>query len=475
VRSAARDKAARTSSPCVRGAPLRQISGDESRRSVWCAGLGPRRAGYRRRFWGKNRCNRPFGWVTSVAGGAAEAPEGFQLGKIGLCSDGLVLSSETVSRRCYAETLFEALEFLQTVTPLRSALVTGFGDISTLKRRFEMIANLKVNPRASWFAMALVAAGVGVMLCVPVRAQPDSVSDAEHVASGDTEVVGQGVSGYAARGVDRVDPATSFFQPAVPASLLGEPVEPSAARLSFMKQSVRDYQLGPANDPEIVYRLSAEPVLRFSNPVGRAQDGSIFLWMDKQGRPVVAAQVSLNLKGNWVHEMSSLSPQPLTGKLKGGRLWTPTKAGVEFRPLVGAPVPAQTAVGRRAQMRAICDEFLVEDNFERKSWQELRPLSKPLVRYSQTGTELMDGALFAYVLTTDPEAYLILEARQGKDGRAWHYAFAAATFYPVKASRKGDVVFERNIERAEGGPTQPLYQFLYERASADLLPQPPKP
>jgi hypothetical protein len=77
VRFAARDKTVRTSFPCVRGAPLGRISGDESRRSVWCAGLGPRRGGYRRRFLGKNRCNRPFGWVTSAAGVAATAPAVF--------------------------------------------------------------------------------------------------------------------------------------------------------------------------------------------------------------------------------------------------------------------------------------------------------------------------------------------------------------------------------------------------------------
>src|SRR5262249_57133750 len=51
---AALAKPVRTSSPCVRGAPLGRLPGDERRRSVGCAGLRLRGGGYRRRggLWG---------------------------------------------------------------------------------------------------------------------------------------------------------------------------------------------------------------------------------------------------------------------------------------------------------------------------------------------------------------------------------------------------------------------------------------
>ena len=77
------DKRVRKPSPGVRGAPCRPISGAEPRRSIWCAGLRPRRRGYWRRFFGENRCNRSFGWVTLFPGVAVEAREGAHLGKIG--------------------------------------------------------------------------------------------------------------------------------------------------------------------------------------------------------------------------------------------------------------------------------------------------------------------------------------------------------------------------------------------------------
>ena len=53
-------------------------------RPVLYAGLRPQRGGYRRRYWGENRCNRSDEGVTSAAGVAAEAPGGVLLGKIGL-------------------------------------------------------------------------------------------------------------------------------------------------------------------------------------------------------------------------------------------------------------------------------------------------------------------------------------------------------------------------------------------------------
>ena len=88
-----------------------------------------------------------------------------------VCCDGLVLTLAAANRRCYAETLFQTLEFIQSVRPLQPALTTGFGDSSTIKRRFEMIANLRVNPRASWYGVTFAIVCLAAMLCVPVRGQ----------------------------------------------------------------------------------------------------------------------------------------------------------------------------------------------------------------------------------------------------------------------------------------------------------------
>jgi hypothetical protein len=83
VRFAARAKTVRRSFPYVQGAPLGWISGDESRRSVWCAGLGPRPSGYRLRFLGNNRCTRPFCVGKLSCWSRSRGPSGVHLGKIG--------------------------------------------------------------------------------------------------------------------------------------------------------------------------------------------------------------------------------------------------------------------------------------------------------------------------------------------------------------------------------------------------------
>jgi hypothetical protein len=51
----------------------------------------------------------------------------------------------------------------------------------------------------------------------------------------------------------------------------------AGARLAYMKESVLTYEIRPADDPDRPYTLQREPVLRFSNPVGRSRDGTVFL------------------------------------------------------------------------------------------------------------------------------------------------------------------------------------------------------
>lgn len=247
----------------------------------------------------------------------------------------------------------------------------------------------------------------------------------------------------------------------------------SEARLAYMKESVRVYDIRSADDPGISFELQAEPVLRFTNPVGRARDGSVFLWLDGERRPRVVAQATLNLRGIWVHEFSSLSPVPFTAKSSRGPVWSPSQGGVAFRPVPGAPKPARTVELRLMQMRALAREFTVEDEFERQSWQRLRLLPKPFARYGMEGSGTIDGALFCFVLTTDPEAYMMLEARVGEDGREWQYAFAPSTFYPLRASLRGKPVWERNIERPEGGPEKTLYQLRYSDEKVSAGPKAP--
>lgn len=226
-----------------------------------------------------------------------------------------------------------------------------------------------------------------------------------------------------------------------PSQPAGAKPDEAADRLAIMKTSVAEYRLTAADDHAKSYKLLVDPVLRFTNTVGNSKDGAVFLWLGEHKRPEVATQVFLTRDGRWIQELSSLSPKPLVAEAQGGTIWNPRSGGVEFKTINGAPKPADSEEQRLRQMRALTRDFIIEDDFRGNGWQTLRMLTKPFARYGAEGSELRDGALFCYVLTTDPEAYLMLEAREGKNGREWQYALAPMTIYALRASLKGSDVW----------------------------------
>jgi hypothetical protein len=62
---------------------------------------------------------------------------------------------------------------------------------------------------------------------------------------------------------------------------------------------------------------------------------------------------------------------------------------------------------------------------------QLRLLARPLYRYETESDQILDGAVFCYVHTTDPEALVVLEAITNGDKTHWEYAFARRTTLPV--------------------------------------------
>lgn len=133
-------------------------------------------------------------------------------------------------------------------------------------------------------------------------------------------------------------------------------------------------------------------------------------WVDSDGRPAV------------VHELHSLSPAKLESLGDAARDWKP-KGPVERHPLEGAPVPAESAVGRMSQMRALCRDLAARSEGAAGDRTELRLLPQPLYRYQSTNPDVLDGALFAFVCSvgTDPELFLQLEALRTPEGPRWHY------------------------------------------------------
>ena len=250
-------------------------------------------------------------------------------------------------------------------------------------------------------------------------------------------------------------------QPPVPADEV-VPDNP-AARLDFMKTSLGIYDLRPTEGRSGPFRLQPEPIFRLNNNISGVKDGAIFFWLDEAGRPAASVQVFVIPSGLWLHEFTSLVTFPMVAERRSAPAWSPARAGVEFRPIPDAPKPADTPEGRLRQMRALAQDFGAEDYFETKTWHHLRLLPKPLARYGKPGAAPTDGALFGLVLGSDPETFLMIEARPGPDGPAWQYAFAPMTCYPLKGTHKGKLVWELPL-RLDQPMDQPFTTRQYHPA-----------
>jgi len=233
-----------------------------------------------------------------------------------------------------------------------------------------------------------------------------------------------------------------------------------AARLEFMKASLKIYDLRPAGGGAAPLRLQLQPIFRLNNDISGVKDGAIFFWTDEADRPTASVQVFLVPSGLWLHEFTSLATAPLAAGLRAGPAWSPDRPGVEFRPIPEAPRPADSADARLRQIRALAQDFGAEDHFETKTWHHLRLLPKPLARYGKPGATPEDGAIFGLVLGSDPEAFLMIEARPGPTGPEWQSAFAPMTCYPLKGSCKGKAVWELPL-RMDQPPSSPFFCRQY--------------
>src|SRR5439155_6244699 len=134
---------------------------------------------------------------------------------------------------------------------------------------------------------------------------------------------------------------------------------------------------------------------RWSNPERNNGDGSLYLFTD-HGRPQVALTIYLTEdRKAWNHEFQSLAERELVAKKGPAVVWSPDQPGVEFKPVPGAPAPADSAAGRLVQLRALADRFSAAVTF-RGDRSALRRLAAPVYRYGDPKGSPLDGAVFAF-------------------------------------------------------------------------------
>lgn len=221
--------------------------------------------------------------------------------------------------------------------------------------------------------------------------------------------------------------------------------------LGWRKAELQTYMLSARDSGrEAPLDIQPEPVLSWSNPVRKAAFGGTFLWT-RSGRPQAIASV-FNTPTQVAHEFTSLAETPLVAMRDGETVWTPRR--VEFHELPDAPGPAESRPLRIAQMRKLADRFRV--TIGKDTNEVLRRLSQPLYRCPDSSAT--DGAVFAFVQTTDPEALLVFECT---GEREWRYAFARMTMFPVRAELDDKLVWESGPSVGRKADPETTYHNIY--------------
>jgi hypothetical protein len=211
----------------------------------------------------------------------------------------------------------------------------------------------------------------------------------------------------------------------------------TAQRLKDLKRAAGMYRIVLDTDRAKELALRDEPILRWTNPLRKTDDGAVFLWT-AGGRPeAIASFYRYRNEERLVeeHEFQSLATTGLTAARDGTVIWAPREAGLTLAPIPGAPKPGATPSERLRQMRTLAREFHAYFDLPRDQ-SELRLLTRPLYRYETSRPDLPDGALFAFVQTTDPEVLLLIEARPAGGALAWHYALARMSMVNLRAQHK---------------------------------------
>jgi len=237
------------------------------------------------------------------------------------------------------------------------------------------------------------------------------------------------------------------------------------AALKLTKEAADKYEFTFGADGTTRAELMPEPVLKWSNPSAGEIHGNVYLWT-VGGRPAVVGSIFkwFSPHTHMSHEFHSLSEEPLRGKYPEQETWAADEPGLKF---VAAPEmlsPAASKSQRLLQMREFARNCAGTKHERDNSLTKLRLLTQPIYRYEAPPAKVIDGALFTFVQGTDPELFLLLEARDEGDNQEWQFAVARMNSvgldlrYREREVWKAEVLASSDVYRHK----QPYTSFMHK-------------
>jgi hypothetical protein len=209
---------------------------------------------------------------------------------------------------------------------------------------------------------------------------------------------------------------------------------PAASKAAFLFDQAEKYVIRREGDAQPLV-LKPEPIFNWTNPERLGHKGTVYLWLSGDRPEVIGSLFTYELRGQVFekHAFHSLSDKPLEAKLGEQIAWKPRESGLKWQPLSG-PAPAPTSRQRQTQMRQLARNFECTLIDPKNGPTALRFLPKPLYEYSAPE----EGAIFAFVIATDPEALLLIESAEP----GWRYAFARFHYWELRAKHHGQEVWK---------------------------------
>ena len=235
-----------------------------------------------------------------------------------------------------------------------------------------------------------------------------------------------------------------------------------AGRLDEMRDLIRAFRVAKVEGGESTpLAMKKEPLFRWNDPTRQFNDGSLWAWGTK-GRPAAIVGVELyphpELVATWSFEFVSTSAGPV--EVAGGEgfridwsdtppvrpdgqvRWAPRTAGVAFAPIPGSPTPAADPNGRLIQMKELTRRFSAREFHLQEI--SLRLLPRPIDRYADADSQLIDGGIFVFANGTNPEDLLLIEAHgKAPESATWQYAVARLSLAESSVSLDRKVVWSQ--------------------------------
>ncbi len=210
----------------------------------------------------------------------------------------------------------------------------------------------------------------------------------------------------------------------------------------LINESIGWYQVRRSADTDVAMKPLV--IMRWPNSIRGSADGATVIWTHR-GRPEAVAAI-YPWEDKFVLEFDSMSRGKFVMTRDDKVVWSPAKAGMEFRTHDDWPEPGPTRAIRLRQMKTLALQFsatLLGWKKDESQKEELRMTPRPLYRYDiQDPQEILDGALFAFVTGTDPEIILVIEATKGGIDAKWQYAFVRRSSGKLQARLRGKMVWE---------------------------------